>query len=365
MGISEIEIVGSDDEDDGDFDDLGDFGDQSGDGAGSGQGSGSDSGSSSPWRRWLRPPNAPVIASLLAVVLVVAGAAFAAVQKDQSGDDFGVSLVSAQYIVRQDASGIDLTLALQNTGSTMIELTGVSVYQPGLIRMTQTDDAAGVTETEAGATTASALGPGTAISTLALTPKDVEEVTVPFRYDCVDSALPPVSRSVGLAGFSARGTARTARLTLPPGVTPWEGGDVVRSALCNQPSPESHLALLYRGEGGNTQTTLDGQIENTYTVMLIASGGAPVTVSSLSLDNPGIVTSVSPGLPRTINSGESLTVTLTWHVSNCVIATSAHSADGVKITASVRQSVQTWDATFGGLFLAALAAGISTACSGG
>lgn len=345
MGISDIEILGLDDED-----------------PGSGNGGGVDS--PRPWRRLFHPRNAPVIASLLAVVLVAAAAAFSAVQKNRSGNDFGVSLISAQYIVRQDASGIDLTLALQNTGATMIELTGVSVYQPGLVRLTQTGDAAGVTETEAGATTGSELGPGTAIASTALTPKDVEVVTVPFRYDCAVSALPPVSRSVSLAGFSARGTARTAQLTLPSGVTPWQGGSVVRSALCGEPAPRSNVALRYGGETGSTQTP-GGPLQYTYTAALIASGPSPVTVSSVSQDNPGVATFVSPRLPVTLIGGESVNLTITWYVSNCVIATSAHSADGVKITASARQTVQTWDATLGGQFTRDLASGISTACSGG
>lgn len=416
MGISDIEILGPDDEDDehrehGEHDEeTGDashashvrrssHGRHSSDGShgrnynyyysdtatGPGSGNGFGPNSSRPWRRLFHPPNAPVIASLLAVVLVVAAAAFAAVQKNRSGNDFGVSLISAQYIVRQDAAGIDLTLALENTGSTMIELTGVSVYQSGLVRLTQTGDAAGVTETEAGAATASALGPGTAIASTALTPKDVEVVTVPFRYDCAVSALPPVSHSVSLAGFSARGTARTAQLTLPSGATPWQGGSTVRSALCSAPTPQANVALHY---GGQTSTAITGTTaptptgttaaaaaaqspptgtpRYTYTATLTASGPSPVTISSISQDNPGIATLVAPPLPITLTTArKSVNLTITWYVSNCVIATSAHSADGVKITASARQTVQTWDATLGGRFTTDLASGISTACSGG
>lgn len=397
MGISEIEILGSDDEDDGDgrASESG-SGEANGSGAGPGggggpgaSGSGSGSGRGSvfaawrlwrqsflrrqsvgwdqplPWRRWLRPTNAPVIASLLAVVLVVAAAAFAAVQKNRAGNDFAVSLVSAQYLVRQDATGINLTLALENTGSTMIELTGASVYQPGLVRLTQTGDATGVTETEAGATTTSALGPGTAIASMALTPKDVELVTVPFRYDCGVSTLPPVSRVVSLAGFTARGTARTARLALPSGVTPWTGGNVVRSALCDEPKPESNVDLAYVAETGTTQAPLGGPTQHTYLATLRASGPAPVTIISISPDNPGIATLITPRLPITLISGEKVQLGVTWYVTNCVIATSAHSADGVKVTASARQTVQTWDATLGGRFITDLASGISTACSDG
>lgn len=355
MGISEIEIIGSGDEDDDGPDP--EFGPDPGDGSGSGSGPGDGSG-----RRWYRPANAPVVASLLVLVLVIAAAAYAAVQRDKSGDDFGVTLISAQYTIRQDASGIDLTLALQNNGSTMIELTGVSVYQPGLIRQTQTGDGAGVTETEAGATTASALGPGTAIGPLAITPRDVEVVTVPFRYDCGVSTFPAVSRSLSLAGFSARGTARTEQLTLPSDVTPWEGGDVVRSALCDQPTPKSDLTIKYGGIGDTLM--LLSPPEFNYSVVLSAPTSTPVTVSSISQDNPGISTSVDPTTPITVLDGQTVRLTVTWRVMSCVIATSSHSADGVNITASALQTVQTWDAALGAQFTKDLDSEISTVCSG-
>lgn len=354
MGISEIEIIGPDDED-GDGPDF-----EPAAAAGSGSGSGPDRGSGP---RWYRPANAPVLASLAVVLLVVAGAAFAAVQRNRSGDDFGLALISAQYTIRQDASGLDLTLAVQNTGSTMVELTGVSLYQPGLVRQTQTGDGTGVTETEAGAATASALGPGTAITSLAITPKDVEVVTVPFRYDCGVSTFPAVSRSLSLAGFSARGTARTARLTLPTDVTPWQDGNIVRQALCEQPTPESDLSLAYGAGTGSTQIP-QAPMQFTYTLVLSASGAGPVTVSSVSLANPGIATSVEPKLPVTLVGGESVRLNVTWYVKNCVIATSAHSADGVNITASASQNVQTWVATLGAQFVRELDAGVGIACSG-
>ena len=376
MAIPETEILDSGDEGDGDEFDIGEYGSgesgnepgrSSGSGSGSGSGDGSGSGFASRWgrwSRWYRPQNAPVLVSLVAALVVVAAAAFAAVQHDRSGDDFGVSLISAQYTVRQDASGIDLTLALQNTGSSMIELTGVSVYQPGLIRLTQTGDAAGVTETEAGATTASALGPGTAITSIAVTPKDVEVVTVPFRYDCGISNLPPVSRAVSLAGFSARGTARTARLALPTSVTPWQAGSVVRSALCNQPNPASNVSLAYIGENGSTHSSPQAPIQFSYSAELTSSGTVPIAISSISQDNPGIATSVDPSMPITLIHGR-VQLTVTWWVTNCIIATSARSADGVKITATAQQDVQTWDVKLGSRFNSDLASGISIQCSGG
>ncbi len=361
MGISEIEILGE-----GDEGDDGEFGDEPAHGSGSGSSDGDGYPSASDrWRRWLQPPNAPVLASLAAVLIVVAAAAFAAVQHDRvPGDDFGLKLISAQYTIREDASGIQLTLALENTGSTMIELTGVSVYQPGLIRQTQTGDAAGVTETEAGATTTSALGPGTAIASMALTPKDVEVVTVPFRYNCEITNFPPTSRALSLAGFSARGTAHTAQLTLPPSVNPWPAGDVVRSALCNQPAPQSVVDLVYLGEDGSTQIP-QAPLQFRYLADLTASGAHPATVTSVSQDNPGIATSVEPHLPITLIGGGTVQLTVTWWVTNCVIATSAHTADGVKITASTQQTVQTWDTKLGNRFNTDLASGILTACSGG
>ncbi|HEV2347405.1 MAG TPA: hypothetical protein VGS97_25140 [Actinocrinis sp.] len=355
MGVSDIEFLGS-----GDGDEDAEPG-ESGPDAGSDAASGTGIGSACRWYR--QKPSGPVAALSAALLVVVTAAAFAVVTQQRQSDDFDVTLISAQYTMRQDASGIDLALALQNAGPTMIELTGVAVYQPGLIRSTQTGDAAGVTESEAGATTASALGPGTAITSLALTPKDVEIVTVPFRYDCAVSSFPAVSRSVGLAGFSARGTAHTARLTLPAYVTPWQPGGVLRSALCNQPTPESDLNVRYAGIGSTLMQLTPVRFD--YTISLTAPTATPVTVSSISQDNPGIAASVDPALPIEVLDGQTVLVTITWRVMSCVIATSDRSAVGVKITASAEQSVQTWDARLGAQFTRDLDAEITTVCSGG
>jgi hypothetical protein len=355
VGVSEIEFLGSgDDDEDAEPGEPGPGSDSDGDDSGRDHGS---------VRRRYRRPSRAVAALLAALLVVVAVAAVAFVKQDRQSDDFDVSLLSAQYTMRQDASGIDLALAVQNTGSSMIELTGVAVYQPGLIRFTQTGDTAGATESEAGAATASALGPGTAIASLALTPKDVEVVTVPFRYDCGLSGFPPVNHTLSLAGFSARGTARTARLTLPADVTPWQPGGVLRSALCNQPTPQSDLNVRYAGIGSTLMQLAPVRFD--YTVALTAPTATPVTVTSISQDNPGIAASVDPALPIEVLDGQTVLVTITWRVMSCVIATSAHSADGVKITASAQQSVQTWDAKLGSQFTRDLDAEITTVCSGG
>lgn len=362
MGVSEIEFLGSGDEaDPNEPDGQGESGEPGPDpDADSGSGFGPGRGSAF---RWWRTPSGPLAAVLAVAVVAVAAAAYAVVRHDRTDDGFDVTLISAQYTVRQDASGIDLSLALQNTGSAMIELTGVGLYQPGLIRLTQTGDAAGVTESEAGATTASALGPGTAIASLALTPRDVEVITVPFRYDCGQSGFPPVSRVVNLAGFSALGTARTARLTLPDGASPWQPGDVLRSALCNQPAPETDLSVRYGGIGSTLMQLTPVRFD--YTIELSAPTTTPVVVNSISQDNPGIAASADPALPITVLDGQTVLVTVTWRVMSCVIATSVHSADGVKITASAQQSVQTWDAKLGAQFTKDLDAEITTVCSGG
>lgn len=357
MGVSEIEFLGTGDGDEDAY--L----DERGPDSGSDAGSEGDRGPVRSVRRWIRRPSGPVATLLAALLVVIAAAGFTVVKQGRQSDDFDVRLVSAQYTMRQDASGIDLALALQNTGSSMVELTGVAVYQPGLIRFTQTGDATGVTESEAGATTTTALGPGTAITSLALTPKDVEVVTVPFRYDCGVSTFPAVDRSLSLAGFSARGTARTARLTLPADVTPWQPGGVLRSALCNQPTPESDLNVRYAGIGSTLMQLTPVRFD--YTVALTAPTATPVTVTSISQDNPGIAASVDPQLPLEVLDGQTVLVTVTWRVMSCVIATSVHSADGVKITASAQQSVQTWDAGLGAQFTRDLDAEITTVCSGG
>lgn len=312
-------------------------------------------------RRWVTPAT-----GLLAVlILAVAGGAYAVIrQQSRAADDFDVAMISAQYLLRQDASGIDLELAVQNTGATMVELTGVSVDQPGLIRTAAADQSAGLAEYEAGSPSVSPLGVGTTITPVALAPKDVEIVTVPFRYDCSRSGARPVTRRVALAGYSSRGTAHALRLSLPlTGATPWQNRDLLRDALCDKPSPQADLAIAYGGIG-NTLMELS-PVRFNYSITLTAPPDTSVTINSISQDNPGISASTDPGLPVTVLDGQSVRLTVSWRVMSCVIATSVHSADGVQITATASQSVQTWDAKLGAQFTKDLDAEISTVCSGG
>lgn len=311
-------------------------------------------------RRWR--PSRPVAALLVALLVVIAAGAFAVVQQSRAADDFSVTLISAQYTLPNDASGIDLALAVQNTGSTMVELTGIAVYQPGLIRLTQTGDAAGVTETEAGASTLSALGTGTAITPVALPPKDIELITVPFRYDCNLTATPAAARSLSLAGFSARGSARTAQLGLPQGATPWQEGTIMRTAVCGQPTPEADLKVGYGGLGDTLMALTP--VRFNYSILLTAPVATSVTVSSISQDNPGIAASVDPALPAVVLDGQTVRLTVSWRVMSCVIAGSVHSGGGVQITASTGQTVQTWQASLGAQFTRDMDAEIATECSG-
>lgn len=311
-------------------------------------------------RAWITP----VTVLLAVLVLAVAGGAYAvARQQSRVGDDFDVTLISAQYTLRQDASGIDLSMAVQNMGSTMVELTGVSIYQPGLIRFSQAEEAPGVTEFEVGSPQQSAFGLGTAITPIPLSPRDVEMVTVPFRYDCSNNAEPPVTRTVGLTGFSARGNSHTIQLALPLDTTPWQSRDALRTALCDQPSPQADLKVAYNGYG---DTLLElTPVHFNYSITLTAPQATAVTVSSISQDNPGISATTDPPLPVTVLDGQSVRLTVTWRVMSCVIATSVHSADGVEITAAANQTTQTWDAALGAQFTKDLDAEISTVCSGG
>lgn len=351
VGVSEIEFLGSAEDDQPD---------EPGEPTGSRPGRGS-APRRPRWSHWFRTPGGPIAAVLTAVLVAFVAAGFAVARQSTPGDDFDLTLISAQYTVPQDASGIDLALVLQNTGSSMIELTGVGVYQPGLIRQTQTGDAAGVTENEAGASTASALGPGTAIASTALTPKDVEIVTVPFHFDCGLSSFPPVNRAVSVAGFSALGTARTTRITLPPEATPWLG--VLRSATCGLPAVQSDLTITYGGIGDALATL--SPLRFNYGIVLTAAPDAPVTVNSISPDNPGIAASIDPAMPVRVLNGQPVRLRVSWRVMSCVIATSVHSADGVKVTASAGQAVQSWDVKLGAQFTKDLDAEISTVCSGG
>ena len=374
VGVSEVEFLGSgpEDRDEPDHESDHDPKPPSGSAPDSGPDSGIEAGveveeagySSGRWRRpRLRRLSGPVAALLTAVLVLIAAGAFAFARQGRTDEAFNVTLISAQYSLPQDASGINLAIAVQNTGPAMVELTGIAVYQPGLIRLTQTGDAAGVTEAEAGATTVSALGTGTAITPVAMPPKDVEIITVPFRYDCNLRTDPPVARSISLAGFNARGAGRTAQLALPHGTTPWElSGEALRTAVCGQPSPQADLKVGYGGIG-NTLMALT-PIRFNYSIELTAPAANSITVRSISQDNPGITGSIDPGLPVVVLDGQTVRLTVTWQVMSCVIATSVHSGGGVLITASKGQSVQTWDAKLGAQFTKDLDAEITTVCWG-
>ncbi len=389
VGISEVEFLGSGPEDDDEVAATTGSGNATGTGTetdsdGTGPGSTAsrsgtadaaseaeigEAGYSAPRLLWyqrrvrVRRPGAPVVALLAAVLVVAAVAGFAFARQSRAADDFSITVVSAQYTLPKDASGIDLAVAVQNTGSSMVELTGLAVYQPGLTRVTQTGDVLGATEAEAGASTMSALGSGTAITPVAMPPKDVEIITVPFHYNCGTKATPPTTRSFSLAGFSARGTARTAQLALPLDVTPWQDGDVMRAAVCGLPTPESDLKIAYGGLG-NTLMELT-PVHFNYSILLTAPATTSVTVDSVSQDNPGISGSVDPGLPVVVLDGQTVRLTVSWRVMSCVIATGVRSGDGVQITASANQTVQTWHAALGAQFTKDLDAEVSTVCSGG
>ena len=376
MGISEVEFLGSDDEPEPEP--------ETGDDAEAAAAAESDREAvgAEPPRRRVRLPGlalrnralrnrvranawvTPVTVLLAVLILAVAGGAYAIVRhQDRPGDDFDLTLISAEYSLRQDASGIDLQMAVQNMGSTMVELTGISIYQPGLIRFSQAEEAPGVTEFEAGSPQQSAFGLGTAITPIALSPRDVEMVTVPFRYDCSNHGEPPVTHTIGLTGFTAHGDSHSVQLALPLISTPWQARDQLRTALCDQPSPQADLKVAYGGYGD----TLAGlsPIRFNYALTLTTPQAAAVTVKSISQDNPGISATTDPALPVTVLDGQTVRLTVTWQVMSCVIAASVHSVPGVEITAVANQTTQSWDAKLGPQFTKDLDAEISTVCSGG
>jgi hypothetical protein len=379
VGVSEIEFLGSGPEDEDGGEPEADETSGSGSGPGSASATTTSDGTvasvadadSLPWPQRLRPgwlPRVPrpnrVIAALSAALLVVVAAASVAVVKLRSTDDaFDVTLISAQYALAQDGSSLDLSLAVQNTGATMVELTGLSLDQPGLLRQSANDLLTGNTAADDGATSVTMIGSDTAISPLALAPKDVEVITVPFNYDCSVTASPPVARDVGLTGYSSRGAARTTRVTLPAGITPWVNDGILRQAVCALPDPKAELEVSYGGIG-NTLMQLT-PVRFNYTLVLNAPASATVTVDSISQDNPGIAATADPGLPATVLDGQTVRLTVTWRVMSCIIATSAHTAGGVRITATANGTVQTWDAGLGAQFTKDLDAEITTVCSGG
>jgi len=318
-------------------------------------------------RTWRRPvtklrqlnprhlPGGRVTALLAALLIAVAAGAFVFVQQSRAADDaFDVTLVSASYALPQNASGINLSLAIRNTGAAMVELTSVTVDQPGLIRLEQNNLG---TEVEASPAVKNAITP------VAMTPQDVEVLNVPFRYDCTTHATPPVTHTISLGGVNARGAARTITLTLPADASPWDAGDFMRSAVCGQPSPRSQLSVRYGGIGSTLMELTPVRFD--YTIVLAAPTATVVTVNSISQDNPGIAASVDPALPAQVLDGQTVELTVTWRVMSCVIANSVRTGDGVEITATANQITQTWHATLGAQFTRDLDAEITTVCSGG
>jgi len=101
------------------------------------------------------------------------------------------------------------------------------------------------------------------------------------------------------------------------------------------------------------------------TIVLTAPAATSVTVSSISQDNPGIAASIDPALPAVVLDGQTVRLTVSWRVTSCVIAASVHTGDGVEITASANQAVQTWHAGLGAQFTKDLDTEVSTVCSGG
>jgi hypothetical protein len=296
-------------------------------------------------------PGGRVTAVLAALLATAAAAAFAVVRQDRSAADaFDLSLISASYTLTQDASGIDLSLALRNTGSTLVELTAVGVTQPGLIRLAR--DSA----------TAAPPPARDAIAPTTIPPGAVEQLTVPFRYDCASHATAPVARTVSLTGLSARGTARTEQLALPPAATPWDPGGFMRSTACGQPAPETELAVRYGGPGRNRMDV--APVRDVYTVVLTAPNAVPVTVENVDQDRQGIALDVDPALPAEVLDGQSVTLTVSWRVTDCAAAATAH-PDGVEITAAVSRTAQTWHAPLGDQFAADLAARIRAVCPAG
>jgi hypothetical protein len=302
-------------------------------------------------------PGGRVTASLAALLIAVAAGAFAVVRQSEStADAFDISLLSAVYTLPQDASGIDLSLTLRNSGATMVELTGVALAQPGLIRLAQNT---------AGTESAASVAPAAvrnAITPIAVPPQGIEVLTVPFRYDCTSSATPPVTRTVSLAGLSAHGQTRTGLLMLPSNASPWGPGNLMRSAVCEQPAPQTDLTVQYGGLGRTLMEVTP--VSATYTITLTAPTATSVTVNRISQDNPGITASMDPQLPAEVLDGQTVSLTVSWRVVNCAIATSVHSGDGVEITATANQAVETWHASLGAQFSADLDAGINTVCSG-
>jgi len=326
VGISEIELL----DDDGSPD------------AG-GKPDAADGGAPAPHR--VRPwPPTPAAALIAVVVTVVAALCLAVATGSATGGRFDLAVVSASYISSPDEIGIVLDMSVRNTGPAMVELTDLAVAQPGLVPSGTNGGF-----TQAGLPTA--IPPGQTVS-----------VPLVFTFDCQTTAEPRAATTARASGYDTRGVARTQTLSLPPGADPWSIGGATRPSFCAIPAPKSDLKIRYAGIGGTLMTL--SPIRFAYTVLFQAPPTRSITLAGITHDNPGITATYDPPLPLTVLNGQTVRVTVTWQVLNCVLAKNGTSGNGLEIMASNPREAENWLADLGPQFARDLDADIEAVCPG-
>ena len=326
MGISEIELL----DDDGSPD------------AGAAPDA-ADGGARPPHR--VRPwPPTPAAALLAVVVTVVAALGLAVSTGSATGGRFDLAVASASYTTSPDEIGITLTVSVRNTGPAMVELTDLAVAQPGLIP-------SGTNGGFMQAGLPTAIPPGQAVS-----------VPLVFTFDCRIATEPQAATTARASGYDTRGVARSQTLSLPSSADPWSIGGATRPGFCAIPAPKSDLKIQYVGVG-DTLTALN-PIRFVYTVLFQAPPTRSITLAAITHDNPGITAAYDPPLPLTVLEGQTVRVTATWQVLNCVLAKNDASSSGLQIMASNPREAENWLADLGPQFARDIAADIEAVCPG-
>lgn len=334
MGISEIELL----DDDGPPD-----ADSGSDASGGGRASGS--GPDGPWpavRRVRAWPPSPLAAVTAVVVTVVAALGLAVATGSATGGRFDLAVVSASYTSLPDETGIILEVSVRNLGAAMVELTDLEVAQPGLVP----------SGTDGGFTQAglpAAVSPGQTVS-----------VPLVFNFDCRITAEPPPATTARAAGYDTRGVARTQTLSLPSGADPWSIGGATRPTYCAIPAPQADLRVDYTGTGDGLVGLAPGHF--VYTMQLLAPPTRSITVAGITQDNPGLAVSFDPQPPFIVLDGQTVSLTVFWHVLNCALAKDSTISDGVQVMASNVREAENWLAHLGPQFAQTVAADIKAVC---
>jgi hypothetical protein len=292
-----------------------------------------------PYRPW---PPSPAAALMAVAVTIAAALGLAVTTGGAAGGRFDLVVVSAGYSVPRGSTSMVLDLSLRNVGGSIIELTDLSIVQPGLIPSSVDN------------------GFGLPPLPVALPPQRTVSVPLIFSFDCGTRTRPAAATTAQAFGYDTRGAARVTRLALPSSADPWLAGGQVRGNVCSMPTPQDDLTVRYGGSGG----VLLGRtpVRFVYTVLLTAPSTRSVTVAGLTHDNPGVTATFDPPLPITVLDGQTVRVTVTWQVLNCVLARDGTVAGGVQVMAANPREVENWDARLGALYARDMAAQIQLAC---